>query len=109
MDSVLNSVKVKNGIDPSCTDFDDELIMDINTSLAVLSQIGVIDYKTISNEYDTWGDIHPTENINLEMVKTYVALKVRSIFDAPVGSLAEANKETLRELEIRMYTEAGGF
>lgn len=105
MDSILNSVKIANGITEDNTDFDDILIMYTNAVLStILPQLGVGPEKgyVISDSVETWDDY--LENYsNLEAVKTYVPLKVRMIFDPPSSSaVAEAIKSTIAELEFRL-------
>lgn len=105
MDSILNSVKIANGITEDNTDFDEILVMYTNAVLStILPQLGVGPEKgyVISDLTDTWDDY--LENYsNLEAVKTYIPLKVRMIFDPPTNSaVAEAIKNTIAELEWRL-------
>ena len=105
MDSILNSVKIANGITEDNTDFDEILIMYTNAVLStILPQLGVGPEKgyTIENSDETWAD-YLEDYSNLEAVKTYVPLKVRMIFDPPTSSaVAEAIKNTIAELEFRL-------
>ena len=105
MDSILNSVKIANGITEDNTDFDDILIMYTNAVLStILPQLGVGHQKgyTIESSDEAWAD-YLEDYSNLEAVKTYVPLKVRMIFDPPASSaVAEAIKNTIAELEFRL-------
>lgn len=105
MDSILNSVKIANGITEDNTDFDEILIMYTNAVLStILPQLGVGPEKgyTIEDSDDEWPD-YIQDFTNLEAVKTYVPLKVRMIFDPPTSSaIAEAIKNTIAELEFRL-------
>lgn len=105
MYSILNSVKIANGITEDNTDFDEILIMYTNAVLStILPQLGVGPDKgyTISGSDETWGD-YLEDYSNLEAVKTYIPLKVRTIFDPPTSSaVAEAIKNTIAELEFRL-------
>ena len=106
MNSILTSVKKMLGIDESCTDFDQELIMYINSAFMVLNQLGVgpSDGFRIEDELDEWSDFLPDASIRqIEAVKTYVYQKVRMIFDVPQSSAAaEALKNSIAELEWRL-------
>ena len=106
-DSILNSVKKTCGIDPSYDAFDDTLVMHTNTVFQILNQAGVGPSIPFTIEDDTavWSDF--TEDIAaLSMAKSYVGLKVKSIFDpAQSGALAEAEKRIIDELEWRLNVQ----
>lgn len=56
----------------------------------------------IVDENSSWQD-YTTEN-NLNMVKTYIYLKVRLLFDPPTSSaLIESINRTLSEIEWRIF------
>ena len=105
MDSILNSVKIANGITEDNTDFDEILVMYTNAVLStILPQLGVGPEKgyTIEGSDEEWSD-YLQDYSNLEAVKTYIPLKVRMIFDPPTSSaVAEAIKNTIAELEWRL-------
>lgn len=102
-DSILNTMKTMLGYDAdSC--FDTELIVHINSFLAVLNQLGVgpVNGFTISGPAETWYDFLYTSPIT-EFVKTYLYLKLRLTFDPPQnGSVLSAFKEQIPELEWRI-------
>lgn len=105
-DSILTSVKKILGIEESYEHFDADIIMHINTVLLILIQMGVGPSSgfSITSKEQTWEDFLGSELTKLEMVKTYVALRVRLIFDPPAnGTAVEVMKETIKELEYRMY------
>ena len=104
MESILTSVKKLLGITEECTDFDIDIIMHINTVLSILCQIGVgpADGFSIEDSSATWSEFIE-DNSKLEMVKSYVYLKVRMLFDPPtMGAVMEAMKRNINELEWRM-------
>ena len=72
MESILLSIKKLLGIDPEITQFDKDLIMDINSVFMILAQIGVGPEEgfTISDSSATWSDF--TSMRNIEAVKSYV-------------------------------------
>ena len=104
MDSILNSVKKILGITDSYEHFDADIIMHINSVFLILNQMGVGPDTpfTISDSSETWSDFTPDIDL-IPMVKTYVALKVRMIFDPPTqGSVSEAMKNQIAECEWRL-------
>lgn len=104
-ESILTSVKKILGISEEYTNFDTDLIIHINSVLSVLTQLGVGPEAgfSISDKTAKWTDwltVTPT----IEMVKSYVYLKVRKIFDPPSSSaLAESMDHLISELEFRLY------
>ena len=105
MDSILDSIKKLLGIQPEYTSFDEDIIIAINTSFATLNQLGVGPEGgyMIEDNTQTWNDYITTTNLN--MVKTYVHLKSRLLFDPPTGGVLDAIKNQLAELEFRLYVE----
>lgn len=103
-DSILDSVKKLVGIDSEYTVFDVDIIMHINTALSVLHQVGASPEAglEILDNTTTWSDlIQDKQNVN--MVKTYIVLKVRLLFDPPSTSFAIAAMEKqASELEWRL-------
>lgn len=107
MDSILTSIKKVLGIYEEDTSFDTDLIMHINSVFMILRQMGIGPSSgfTISDSYYTWDDFL-SDNVLLESVKTYVALKVRLIFDPPASSaIIEAMNRTISELEWRLNVQ----
>lgn len=106
-ESILDSVKLALGITADYPYFDEQLILYINTAIAVLIQTGVgTEGFTISDRTAQWSDLLGDKMAALEYSKTYIILRVRLLFDPPQSSGAtEAIKETLRELEWRGYVE----
>lgn len=103
MDSILLSTKQAIGVDPDVTEFDADIIMAINSTFSILKQLGVgnEDYS-ISSADDSWVD-YLEDRTNLELVKTYIAMKVSLMFDPPSSSaIAETKKQLISELEWRI-------
>ena len=108
MDSILTSIKKLLGITAEYTQFDADLIIHINSVFSILTQLGVGPSTGFSlhDEYSVWTDFLP-EDARLEMVKTYVYLKVRLMFDPPDRSaVADAMKRQIDELEFRLNVAA---
>lgn len=102
--SILLSIKKLLGLNPAYEEaFDMDIIIHINTVLNILHQLGVgpDEGLVIKNDSEKWNDFLEDETM-LEMVKSYVYMKVRLIFDPPSGSVQSALTETITELEWRI-------
>ncbi len=108
MDSVLTSIKKLLGITEEYKQFDQDLIIHINSVLMGLTQIGVgpSEGMLIQDDSTTWNDL--LLNIsNLEAVKTYVYLKVKMVFDPPTSSsVMDAMNRSISEYEWRLNINA---
>lgn len=104
-ESILLSVKEKLGITAEQTHFDNQLITSINTALLILYQLGIGPSNgfSIRDETAVWSDFLGNDEVLLGMVKEYVPLKVRMLFDPPTGStVVDAVKSNITELEWRI-------
>lgn len=104
IDSILDSVKKLISITNDDDSFDLDMIVHINTTFAILRQLGVGPQKgfTISDNTKTWTE-YMQGDFRLEMVKTYVFLKAQLFFDPPLSAtLLEAKKGQIDELEFRL-------
>lgn len=84
MDSILQSVRKVVLENQENTTFDTDIIMLINTAFSVLSQKGMGPKEgfVITDDTTTWSEY--LQNVaTLEMVKTYVTLSVKVVFDPP--------------------------
>lgn len=102
--SILDSVKKDLGLMPDYTHFDPDIIMDINTALSILTQLGVGPASgfSISDNTAEWDDFIP-DDPRLEMVKSYVSKKTKQLFDPPnTGPLSDAFNKVLDELVWRI-------
>lgn len=109
MESILNSVKKVLGLPQDYTVFDPDLVMHINSVFMALNQMGIGPEGgfAIYGPEECWGD-YMAVCPGLEAVKSYVALKVRLLFDPPQSSVTmDAIKNNLSELEWRIYTGGG--
>ena len=100
--SILTSIKKLLGITESCTDFDTDIIMHINTVLMTLNQLGIgTEGFQIEDKNAVWSEfVDPNK---LAATKSYVHLRVKLLFDPPLNSaIIEAIKESIRELEWRL-------
>ena len=106
MEYILASIKKLLGINPDYKAFDTDITIHINTVFAILNQLGIGPDEGFSIEhgYERWSDYTTTENEN--MVRTFVYLKVRLMFDPPTSSvLMDSINNTLAELEWRLCLE----
>lgn len=107
MESILTSIKKMLGISEEYTHFDEDLIMHINSALAVLCQLGVGPSEGffITNKSAVWSDFVPDLS-KLQFIKTYVYQKVKLLFDPPQSASAiEALNRSISELEWRINAQ----
>lgn len=103
MDSILGTIKKMIGGSAEGYDhFDTDIIVHINTSLNILNQLGVgVPGFAITGDTETWSDF--CEDANVNMIQTYVYLKVRQLFDPPNGGgLSNSIQDNLEMLEWRI-------
>ena len=109
MDSILTSVKKLLGITEEYKHFDSDLVMHINSVFLILNQLGVgpVEGFSIYDETATWND-YLLDAVNLEMVKSYMYLRVKLLFDPPLtSSVAESMNRMIAEFEWRLRLAAG--
>lgn len=103
MDSILLSIKKLLGIDASYTIFDGDIMLHINTAFTILNQIGIGPEEgyMIDSEYQYWDEY--TDDINLNMVKSFIFLNVKINFDPPSSTaLLDSMNRTINELTWRL-------
>lgn len=106
-ESILNSIKKLLNISKDDKSFDTDIIIHINSVINMLLQLGVGPKEgfRITDDSETWGD-YISEEDNIDYIKTYIYLKVKSLFDPPLNStVLEANKQIASELEWRLNIE----
>lgn len=104
MESILTSIKKLLGIAEEYEHFDADLIMHINSVFSILTQLGVGSSEgfSIEDEVAVWTDFIP-EKSKIEFVKSYMHLKVKLLFDPPLGSaVIESMNRMISELEWRI-------
>lgn len=104
--SILLSTKVVLGLDEGYDAFDADITTFINSALSILDQLGVgVDGGFfILGEDEIWDDLNLPAN-QLNLVKTYIFLKVRMLFDPPTTSFTiAAYEKQLEEYEFRLMT-----
>lgn len=101
MSYVLMDVKKLLGIPAEHEHFDTDILIHINTAVSILRQLGSFQNDNTVDKYTDWDDVLEGTP-NSEMIKTYIYMKVRMMFDPPSGAVKEAHKELLSELESRI-------
>lgn len=101
--SILDSVKHALGVEEDVTAWDADLVMFINAVFGTLYQLGVGPAQpfTISDNSSEWDEF--TTRDDIEMVKSYMYLKVRLLFDPPTTTtMYQALDTSTKELEWRL-------
>ena len=105
-ESILDSTKKILGLEATYTPFDLDVITHINAAFSILNQLGVGPEEgfSILDNQAVWADfVVPTNQLHL--VKTYVYLKVRILFDPPSTSfLLDTYNNQIKEYEWRLST-----
>lgn len=104
-DSILNTTKKLLGIPTDVEDFDTDLIIYINTVFSNINQMGIGPIKCfkITGNTETWQDFD--KRWDMELLKTYMCLKVKAMFDPPANSqLAESYDNIAKEQEFRLHS-----
>lgn len=114
MDSILSSIKEILGIPESDTFFDSSLVIHINSIFSILCQIGCGPTTgfAITGSTEEWGDFLQNDPDRIQLVKTYMGLRVRQVFDPPINStVSQAIDRQVSELEWRISTivDPGGI
>lgn len=97
--SILDEVKKLLGFTPDYTEFDKDLVILINSTFSVLTQLGVGPASgfMITGSTSTWGEF--VTDTRLTMVKAYVFIKAKLQFDVAaqtsyvINSLSDQAKE----------------
>lgn len=108
-ESILTSVKKLLGIEESYTHFDSDLIMHINSVLSLLTQLGVGPSNgfSITGNSEKWADFIAKEPTKFSLVKSYIYLKVKLLFDPPLGSaVIDSINKQISEFEWRLNVAA---
>lgn len=110
-DSILNSIKKFLGIGVDYDAFDMDIMIHINSVFSILTQLGVgpSDGFMICDSTSQWSDFIEDEKL-FNIIKSYIYLKVRLLFDPPINSsVLDAMKKQIEEFEwrINIYAEGG--
>lgn len=103
-ESILTSTKKILGLDEAYEVFDLDIITHINAAFSILNQLGVgpINGFYIEDKDEEWSSYEVPAN-QLQLIKTYVFLKVRMFFDPPGTSfMIDAMNKQIQEAEWRL-------
>ena len=103
-DSILMTIRKLVCGNSYADHFDTDLLVHINACFSILNQLGVGPENgfVVTDETQSWSS-YIADNYRLNMVKTYVTLKVKKIFDPPLtSSVLEAMNKEISELEWRL-------
>ena len=106
-DSILTSIKKMLGITEDYEAFDPDIIMHINSVFMILNQLGVGPKNgfRISDKSTTWVE-YLSQPYNLDLVKSYMHIRVKMLFDPPMSSaVMEAMNRQITEFEWRLNVE----
>ena len=87
-ESILMSVKKLLGPSSENTDFDVDILIHINSVMSILQQLGIGPKEGfyVEDANTTWHDFLGEDSLHLTMVRSYMAAKVKILFDPPVSS-----------------------
>lgn len=109
-DSILTSIKKLLGVPEEYEHFDMDLVMHINSTFMILTQLGVGKPEgfMITDKSQTWADfIREEDMVKFNGVKSYIYMKVKLLFDPPQNSFTiESCNKFINELEWRLNTNA---
>lgn len=105
--NILKSVKNNVGLPDDYLVYDEDVLMAINTALSTLTQLGVgpeLGFEI--EETSTWEDLLGGD-FRLNLVRNFVILKVRLLFDPPATSFGiTAMEKNLEEMAWRIEVAA---
>lgn len=103
-DSIFESVKKVLGLLGDDSSFDQDILLHINSVISTLRQLGLSipsDFY-VRDDVQTWRDLLG-EFRDLDLVKSYMTMKVRLMFDPPSSSFGlKSMEEMTKEYEWRI-------
>lgn len=106
-ESILKTIKSMLNIEEDISDFDQDLIVLINSSLSTLYQLGIgtISFK-ITGTDETWSQLLDGKEYYLESAKELIYIDVKLVFDPPLSSMVmDAYKERRAEDQWRIAAQ----
>lgn len=104
MNNILNDVKLAIGVTEDYEIFNRQFLMHINSAFTILSQLGIgpVDGFFVDSK-SKWDDFFLNTNLQQELVKSYVYLRVKLIFDPPTSSFVlDSIDKQIKEYEWRL-------
>lgn len=106
--SILLTIKKLLGLSDDFDCYDLDVIIHINTAFATLTHLGVGPSSgfRITGDLETW-EMFVADLTQLEMVKMYIYMKTRVLFDPPSSSFVlDAMNKSIAEYEWRLNSLA---
>lgn len=104
-ESIFESIKALLGPDASDDVFDQDILIHINSAIATLTQLGVGSGNgfVVTGSDESWNEFIGTDKTELNMVRSYIYMKVKIAFDPPTNSsVLTAYQEACKEYEWRL-------
>ena len=105
---IITDIKQMLGASIYDDSFDVNIVIAINSALAVLSDIGISEADNVCLEIGdtaTWDELLQGRT-DIEYIKSYIYLKVKMLFDPPSSSaLLDAYNRQIAEFEWRLNTK----
>ena len=108
MESILTSIKLLLGITEDYEAFDQQILAHINSVFMILTQLGVGPPEgfMITSKVDTRDEFISDEK-KMQIVKSYMYLKVKMLFDPPSSSsVIDSTNRMINEFEWRLNSQA---
>lgn len=109
-DSILETIRQMIGPDVNYDAFDTDLIININSALMTLNQLGIGPSTgfIITGTFETWDQLLGDFK-DLESVKMYIYIKTKLLFDPPSGgAYVDILTKQAAELEWRINVQVEG-
>lgn len=103
-DSILKSTKKILGVSEDYTAFDLDIITHINSIFSIVNQLGIGPEESvvIEDAETNWADLELSGK-QLSLLRTYLFIRVRMLFDPPTTSFhIEAVNKQIEEFEHRL-------
>jgi hypothetical protein len=109
LESILETTKKLLGLPKAYDAFDTDIVVHINTVFCTLTQMGVgpTEGFAITGYDEKWDSFITSDILKTRQVRSYMALKVKSLFDpSSNGNVSKANEKAIAEMEYRLFVEA---
>lgn len=107
-ETILNTVKLAMGgglVSYSDNAFDNQILLHINSTFVILNQLGVGPSKIFTaDKNSTWDEFLVGDSTDLNLVKSYMYLRVRLLFDPPTSNsfVLQSINDQIKEYEWRL-------
>lgn len=107
MSKILDNVKTTlDFASEEDTGFDSRLLLEIDGALGTLSQLTNVHPEVDVTKETEWGELlHSSDKHLLRLVKQYVYISVRIIFDPPTGSVLTTLTSSLNNIAHRIIIQ----